>query len=275
MTGKRRKSGRRAVAPRRKPKSTATARARPRRKGAPKAAAKARKRPARKVAKRAPRKRPAAKTTRKRLAPKRAAKRSSPRPATKRVARRRPDAKIRKRAPRKLTAKRAVVSAFPQRAGAWSKQEVLFGLVRARVAVHASVQGLESGGVTEPVAAGKWSVWEHALHLIHWDHEVTQAMEGALRGIAPPWAWAGLDSAAAARFNAEGVESLRHLSWEETRRALLTTRLTLLEEIEAVPDEPGEVWSAKHPFGAMLRDVAENDRHHAETIKRWRGTRGA
>jgi hypothetical protein len=165
------------------------------------------------------------------------------------------------------------VTAFPQRSGASSKQAVLFELVRARVGVHAAMQGLEAGGTAEPIAAGKWSVLEHALHMIHRDHEVTEAMDAALRGSAPRWA--GLDSAATDRFDAEGVESLRHLSWEEARRALLTARLRLIEEIEAIPEDPGEVWSAEHPFGAMLREIAENDRHHAEIIKRWRGTRGA
>ena len=286
-----------AGATRRKPKSRATAKARTRRARATRRAT-----PKRAAGKRAVRRRAAPAATRgrraRKTAPKRArrptrksaAHRPARKAAAKRPVRSRPAAKrtprktAPRRTPRKAAPRRApaalrpvrrapVAPAFPQRSGASSKQELLFDLVRARVGVHAALQGLEAGGVTEPVAGGKWSVLEHALHLVHRDHEATQAMEAALRGIPPRWA--GFDKATLDRFNAEGIASLQQLSWDEARRALLTARLHMIEEIEAVPEEPGEVWSAQHPFAAMLRDVAENDRHHAEIIKRWRGTRGA
>jgi hypothetical protein len=46
--------------------------------------------------------------------------------------------------------------------------------------------------------------------------------------------------------------------------------MELMDALEAISEEPDDVWRQSHPFGAMLADLAENDRHHADIIKRWR-----
>ena len=152
------------------------------------------------------------------------------------------------------------------------KQRLLFEMIRARVGVHAALQGLVPASAQEPTAPGKWSVREHVLHLCSWDREVTRAVESARHGVAP--SWADYDRDETDRFNAAGLASLRHLGWEDAQRLLATARDRLMEELDAIPDEPSEVWNREHPMGAMLYDLVVNDGHHAAAIKRWRTQRG-
>lgn len=160
---------------------------------------------------------------------------------------------------------------FPQRANASSKQIVLFELVRARAAVLSAVQGLSGAATSEPLTAGKWSAREMLLHLVTRDQARLREMEAALRGVTP--SWKGADDDRMHAINAELLEPLRRLDWDETLRLLHRTRQELMEAVESVPDEPAEPWSAEHPFGWMLHALPPHDRHHAEIIKRWRATR--
>jgi len=157
-------------------------------------------------------------------------------------------------------------------ATASDKQHLLFELLRARVWVQAAVQGLTAARAQDATEPGKWSVREHVLHLCAWDRDAMRSLESARHGIAP--SWADYDRDETDRFNAVGVESLRHVGWEEAQRLLATTRDRLLEELEAIPDEPREIWDREHPMGAMLYDLVDNDSHHAAAIKRWRTQRG-
>jgi len=115
-------------------------------------------------------------------------------------------------------------------------------------------------------------VRDHALHLCHWDAEVSRLLESTLHGIPP--SWDDYDNDDLDRFNAQGIEGLRHLSWDDVRRLLMTSRMDLMEALESIPEEPDEVWKPPHPFAAMLKDLAWNDRHHADIVKRWRLERG-
>jgi hypothetical protein len=162
-------------------------------------------------------------------------------------------------------------TAFPQRAGASSKQSVLFELMRARAALAAAVQGLSGGSAGEPVAPGKWSVREVVLHLTHWDRETLRALESALTGRSPEWmAWGEVEDAHA---NRAAVASLAHYDWDGALRLLHANRAELLTAIESVPEEPADVWAREHAFGQLLYSSTQHDRHHADIIKRWR-TRG-
>jgi DinB family protein len=219
---------------------------------------------------------------RKRSAPARRPKRK-PGPASRKTARRKPapsSGRPRLAVVKALRPKRAVAApriaaqpstSFPQRETASVKQLVLFEMVRARASVMAAVHGLEDATAEAPTEPGKWSIREHVLHLCHWDYEVMRFLDSALRGQAPPWD--GLGPEEGERFNDEGVAGLRHLAWSDAQRLLLSGRMKLADEVEAVPEEPAEVWQPEHPFGAMLRDLAWNDRHHADLIKRWRSER--
>ena len=157
---------------------------------------------------------------------------------------------------------------FPQRDGASSKQSVLFELMRARAALGAAIQGLTGGSAGEPIAPGKWNVRQIVLHLGHWDREAVRAIEAALHDRRPEWlGWGAAKDAVA---NRAALAELDHHDWDGAVRLLHAIRAEFLEAIESVPDEPADVWSREHAFGAMLWSSAEHDRHHAEAIKRWR-----
>jgi len=178
----------------------------------------------------------------------------------------------RKTVKRLARTKKPVPPPFPATQGASAKQRMVLELVRARVAVQGALQGLQPPMVEERPASGSWTVRDHALHLCHLDAEVSRALESALHGIAP--SWADFDEDDTDEFNSTGVEALRHLDWDDVRRLLLSSRMALMEALESISEEPEEPWQPSHPFAAMLKDLAENDRHHADIIKRWRLERG-
>jgi hypothetical protein len=221
--------------------------------------------------------------TRTRSARPKAAKRVTKRGAAKRVAKRvrvlrvvRP-AKARRATKPARAAKagkpaKAAPPAFPQRAGASEKQMLIFDLMRARAAFHAAIQGLTGGSAERPLAEGKWTVRETVLHLVCWDELVLSEIERAARGAQPPWH--GYDVEGYARLNAEGQAQLGGLGWDDALRRLHASRSNLLEAIESFPEEPAEMWHPAHAFGAMLRDLESNDRHHADVVKRWRQDQG-
>ena len=74
--------------------------------------------------------------------------------------------------------------------------------------------------------------------------------------------------------NAEDLEPLDEVSWEEALRLLGSTRHALREALESVPEEPTEVWTPDHAFGRMLLGLPPHDIHHAEAINRWRAEQG-
>jgi hypothetical protein len=192
-------------------------------------------------------------------------------PAKKSVAPKRAHAKKRTAAKR-TTPRRAVrvitPPAFPQMASATDKQRLLFEMLRGRAALMAALQGLMGGSVEQPLAARQWTVRETVLHMCAWDAMALRAIEPAIRGIAPEWAAAR--GATLDKLNARGVDALRHQPWDEALRLLQLGRQRLIESVEDIPDEPAVVWAKEHALGAMLIDLASNDRHHAEIIKRWR-----
>lgn len=163
--------------------------------------------------------------------------------------------------------------AFPQTEGASSKQLVMFRLLKARAQVLAAIQGLVPGAAERPLGDGKWNVREIVLHLCSRDRARLREFEAALRGV--PVSWQDLDDEEMARVNAGEVGSISHLGWDEALRLLHSTRQSLIEAIEGVPDEPLEVWAPGHPFGWMLHALPTHDQHHAAMIKQWRAESGA
>jgi hypothetical protein len=161
--------------------------------------------------------------------------------------------------------------AFPQAQSGTRRQKLLFELVRARVAVHAAIQGLQPGSV-EQIAPGRgWSVRHHVLHLHATDRAVLRSLEAALLGRTPEWTT--FPPAERASFEQDGVDQFLHLDWTEALRRLHAGRDQLMEAIESVPDEPGPAWQEGHPFAELLALLIAGDREHAELIKRWRTTR--
>lgn len=159
--------------------------------------------------------------------------------------------------------------AFPQAQSGTLRQKFLFELVRARVAVHAAIQGLQPGSVEQ--LAGKWTVRQHVLHLHASDRTVLKSLERALLGHTPEWTTLPPDQRET--FEQDGVDQFLHLDWSEALRHLHAGRDQLMEALESVPEEPASVWEEGHPFAQLLALVIAGDREHAEAIKRWRTTR--
>ena len=144
----------------------------------------------------------------------------------------------------------------------------MFRMVRARAAVTAAVQGMGAATAEIPFAKGKRNTRETILHLVTRDRARLREMEAALRGIQA--SWSGLDPEKQAAVNEEDLVPLRHLSWDDALRLLLTTRQQLIEAVESIPETPEEVWKEEHPLGWMFQRLPNHDLHHADSIKRWR-----
>jgi hypothetical protein len=162
---------------------------------------------------------------------------------------------------------------FPQTEGASGKQMVVFRLLKARARVLAALQGLAAGAADQPIGEGKWSTREIVLHLCCRDRARLREFEAALRGV--PVSWQDLDDEEMGRVNAADVQPISRLAWDEALRLLHSTRQSLMDAIDGVPEDPAEVWSPDHPFGWMLHALPPHDQHHAEIIKQWRAEAGA
>jgi DinB family protein len=105
------------------------------------------------------------------------------------------------------------------KAGASPKDLALFGLERARVAVHAAIQGLGAGAADRPIAPGKWSPRQLLLHLAHWDRLIVQKYLEAAAALNQradlPRSRDVLDEA--------GLAALDHHDWEGAKRLLQNT----------------------------------------------------
>ena len=172
-----------------------------------------------------------------------------------------------KRPPRRARARSEVTEFAGARAGASRKDLALFGLERARVAVHAAIQGLGAGEANRPVAPGKWTVRQMILHLAFWDREIVQKH---LEAAAARNQRADIRRSRLDALNAAGVAGLEHYDWEATRRLLMTTHEDLWDALDSIPAEPEEVWSPEHAVGELVDEVTRHDRHHADILKRWR-----
>jgi hypothetical protein len=155
-----------------------------------------------------------------------------------------------------------------QSAGASAKELLLFELQRGRVAVMGALKGIAPASAMRPIAPGKWSTHEIALHLAVRDRARLEEFDMLLAGHAPSWDIANYGSMDEA--NEVHLAALRTLSWEEALRLMDSTRARLLAALLSVPAEPAERWTAAHHFGATMLELPRHDRHHAEQIKRAR-----
>ena len=170
------------------------------------------------------------------------------------------------RAPKRRPATAAFVPAFArQRSGASAKQQVLFELQRARVAVQAAVQGVAAASAERPLGPGKWTLRETVLHLAVRDRVRLEEFDAVLAG--SDASWMGADDARMAVINEAHLAPLRGLSWDDALRLMQTTRDQLMTRVQAVPADPDTRWSEAHPFGRMLLALPPHDRKHAQQIK--------
>ncbi len=151
-----------------------------------------------------------------------------------------------------------------QRAGAATRDLMLFELVRARAAVKAALQGLASGRALRPVAPGKWNLLEIVLHLSERDRVRLEEFERLHAGVAPSWRGMTIEQIAA--MNDAHLAPLRDLSWDEALRRMDSLRDELMERLARVPADE-DVWRKGHAFADTMGHLAHHDRHHAQQIK--------
>ena len=169
-----------------------------------------------------------------------------------------------RRAPKRPTA--PVPPAFSaQRATADARGLLLFELARARAAVKAAIQGLTGASALNPIAPGKWSIFEIVLHLSERDRVRLDEVDRTLGG--EPRTWAGIHDPEIGAVNEAHLAPLRAHTWDEAVRRLDSLRDELLQRLSAVPSTPEHVWKAGHPFGEMMWGLPDHDRHHAMQIK--------
>ena len=221
---------------------------------------------AKKAAKKAAKKRavaPTRKTAVKKVA-KKVAKKMAKKVAKKTVKR------AAKKTVRRVAARPAPVLPFAptafaaQRAGAATRDLMLFELVRARAAVKAALQGLASGRASQPIAPGKWSLLEIVLHLSERDRVRLEEFERLHAGLAPSWRGMSADQIAA--MNEAHLAPLRAHTWDEALRRMDSLRDELMERLARVPADE-DVWRKGHAFADTMGHLAPHDRHHAQQIK--------
>jgi len=234
------------------------------------AARKSVKRPAKKSAAKRPTKKSAAKRMAKEPMRSSARKSSTKPKTTAKASTRRPLALVRR--PRaKTVATAAPPPPFGAITGASAKHLALFEVIRARVTLHASLQGLDGGSGEQHVEGSRWTVRETLLHLIHSDREFLAALAPALHGVLPDWA--DETDQARDRRNDAGVAPLRGLDYGDALRRMQAGRQELMSALESLPEEPVTMWGREHALGRIVTGISRHDLHHANQIKHWRTTR--
>jgi len=153
-------------------------------------------------------------------------------------------------------------------ASASAKDLALFDLVRARVELSAAFQGMTAASAEIPIAEGKWSPRQVALHVYYWDREMLPWIEKAYqRSVRPPHT---MDDILAE--NESSQQELAGHDWETAKRLLQLAREALLESLQSLPEEPAEMWTSEHPLGWLVRILSKHDRHHAGRLKEARST---
>lgn len=232
----------------------------------------ARKRMAKRPAKKAVAKRTARKAGAKRAPAKKSARSSTRKSVTKRktlakaATRRGPLVLVRRRVRAKAAA--AAPPPFGAITGASAKHLALFEVIRARVTLHASLQGLVAAGTEQRVEGSRWTLRETLLHLIHSDREFLAALEPALHGVMPDWA--DETDEARDRRNDAGVAPLRGLDYGDALRRMQAGRQELMSALESLPEEPVTMWGREHALGRIVAGISRHDLHHANQIKHWR-----
>ncbi len=195
-----------------------------------------------------------------------AARKATAKSATKRSARATTTRKV-ARKPRPAVVPFVPTAFSAQRAGAATRDLMLFELVRARAAVKAALQGIASGRALHPIAPGKWSLLEIVLHLSERDRVRLEEFDLLHAGVAPSWRGLNVDQIAAV--NEAHLAPLRGHSWDEALRRMDSLRDELMERLARVPADE-HVWRKGHAFADTMGHLSQHDRHHAQQIKQAR-----
>ncbi len=155
------------------------------------------------------------------------------------------------------------------KAGASAKDLALFEFVRARVAVHAAVQGMAPASAEVPSAPGKWTIRQTLLHLAYWDHEMWRAVEEAFQHNRRPHT----SHEEIERINPDAIAALAHLDWESAKRLLQAHRERCSRRCRASPRSPLRCGHAITRWAGSSTLLTAHDRHHAEALREARARR--
>ena len=117
--------------------------------------------------------------------------------------------------------------------------------------------------VTQPLAAGKWSLKELAGHFIFRDQITVRALEACFRG--EPFDWN--DYAERDRLSAQAVDDVQAAPHTRVAAQWQITHTTVMEALRRVADErpleEGEIprW--------LIENVLDHYLHHAKQVKTW------
>ena len=147
-----------------------------------------------------------------------------------------------------------------------TKTQLLNKLEQAWAALRASYAGLTEAQLTEPGAAGDWSVKEILAHVTTWEEEALKYLPLILEGGRPPRysvMYGGVDA-----FNAQMTEEKRRLPLADVLAQLAETHRRLVAYIESAPDEQ---FTTDTRFRRRVRlDTYGHYPVHTEAIRAWR-----
>ncbi len=147
-----------------------------------------------------------------------------------------------------------------------TKTQLLSKIEQAWAALQASYAGLTEAQLTEPGAAGDWSVKEILAHVTVWEEEALKYLPLILGGGRPPRysvMYGGIDA-----FNAQMTEQKGRLPLAEILAQLAETHRRLVAYVGSAPDEQ---FTTDTRFRRRVRlDTYGHYPVHTEAIRAWR-----
>ncbi len=147
-----------------------------------------------------------------------------------------------------------------------TKEQLLRKLEESWTALQVSYAGLTDAQLTEPGAAGDWSVKEILAHVTTWEEEALKYLPLILEGGRPPRysvMYGGVDA-----FNAQMTEAKRRLPLADVLAQLAETHRRLVAYVASAPDEQ---FTTETRFRRRVRlDTYGHYPVHTEAIRAWR-----
>lgn len=154
------------------------------------------------------------------------------------------------------------------------RQELLDALNHTRAELEKAISGLSAAQMTQPGAAGEWSVKDILLHLCLWEAEMVKTLYLAAQDQKKP---------ATEIFNPEYLKvndrwyaENKDRPLEQVLNDLRAVRPQLLRRLAELSDDqlckPAYyAWMGKHALSNLVKDICiEHEQEHIEQIQSWR-----
>jgi uncharacterized protein (TIGR03083 family) len=144
------------------------------------------------------------------------------------------------------------------------KTELLERVRAARGEMERALEGLSEEDATHPGLNPNWSVRDALSHVVAWEIEAANAIEGIRAGT---YAARPFDRESIDRFNEAAVAERRSRTFAQVRAEFDDAHLRLTGVLEALPDEIEERTPVyKFAEGAGFKHLS----HHAAQIEEWK-----